>query len=233
VTFEIQDSPLWMTMRTDLDDFLLKQAQAELRQGDAVIAVDEKTDRVIVRTQKGREFAGRYLIGADGPNSVVAHSLGLRRDKTLLGAIEVEAPVPPEIYNRYKDGPVMIFGEIDMGYLRIFPKAEHLSIGIGALHPRPGELQAALSRVMDCHQIPLQGLPMHGHAVPIRIRKEKIFTARTLLIGDAAGLVDPAGLHSGGHVPDRPAAALGRQLSAVLHRHARVGALRRTLADRL
>jgi len=191
VTFEIQGSPLWMTMRPELDEFLLKQARAELHQGDAVIAVEEKTDRVIVRTQKGREFAGRYLIGADGPNSAVAHSLSLRKDKTLLGAIEVEAPVPPEIYNRYKDGPVMIFGEIAMGYLWIFPKAEHLSVGIGALHPRPGELQAVLARVMEHHQISLQGLPMHGHAVPIYTRNEKICTARTLLVGDAAGLVDP------------------------------------------
>ena len=191
VTFALQQSPIWMTMRTDLDEFLLTHAQAEVRQGDAVVSIEEKIDRVFIRTQKGKEFEARYLIGADGPNSVVAHSLGLRKNKTLLGAIEVEAPVPPEILDRHKDGPLLIFGEIPMGYLWIFPKTEHLSVGIGALYPRPGELQAALSRVMERYQIPIQGLPRHGHPVPIYTHKEKISTARTLLIGDAAGLVDP------------------------------------------
>jgi len=191
VTFDLPESPIRMAMRADLDEFLLDHAQAEVRQGDAVISIEKKTDRVIVMTQKGKEFEGRYLIGADGPNSVVAHSLGLRRNKTMLGAIEVEAPVPPEVFKRFKDTPMFIFGEIAMGYLWIFPKAEHLSVGIGALHPRPGELQATLLQVMERYRIPMQGLAMHGHPVPIYTGKEKISTAQTLLVGDAAGLVDP------------------------------------------
>jgi len=117
VTFDLPESPIRMAMRADLDEFLLDHAQAEVRQGDAVISIEKKTDRVIVMTQKGKEFEGRYLIGADGPNSVVAHSLGLRRNKTMLGAIEVEAPVPPEVFKRFKDTPMFIFGEIAMGYL--------------------------------------------------------------------------------------------------------------------
>jgi flavin-dependent dehydrogenase len=178
-------------MRADLDEFLLEQAQAELRQGDALVSVEERSDRVIVTTRLGRRFEGRYLIGADGPNSAVAHALGLRRNKIILGAIEVEAPVPSETFQRFKEAPVFIFGEIDMGYLWIFPKAEHLSVGIGALHPQPGELQGTLQRVMEQYQVPIQGLPMHGHPVPIYTRREKISTARALLVGDAAGLVDP------------------------------------------
>jgi flavin-dependent dehydrogenase len=142
-------------------------------------------------TQNGKAFDSRYLVGADGPNSVVAHSLGLRKGKTLLGAIEVEARVPPEVFYRFNNASLFIFGEVAMGYLWIFPKAEHLSVGIGALHPKPGELQSTLLRVMERYQIPMQGLVMHGHPVPIYIGKEKISTARTLLVGDAAGLVDP------------------------------------------
>jgi geranylgeranyl reductase family protein len=199
VTLDLPENPIRMTMRADLDAFLLDHARAEVRQGDAVKSIEEKPDRVIVTTQKGKVFEGRYLVGADGPNSVVAHSLGLRRAKTLLGAIEVEAPVTPEVFNRFKEAPVFVFGEIGMGYLWIFPKAEHLSVGIGALHPRPGELQATLLKVMERYEIPMQNLAMHGHPVPIYIGREKISTARTLLVGDAAGLVDPLngeGIHS-------------------------------------
>ena len=193
VTFDVPQSPIRMTMRADLDEFLLSHVKGEIRQGDAVASIDEKNDRVIVRTRTGKEFAGRYLIGADGPNSVVAHSLGLRKNKTLLGAIEVEAPVPLDVFCRFKEAPLFIFGEVEMGYLWIFPKTEHLSVGIGALHPRPGELQATLAKVMERYRISMQGLPLHGHAVPIYTGREKLSTHRTLLVGDAAGLVDPLG----------------------------------------
>ena len=78
-----------------------------------------------------------------------------------------------------------------MGYLWVFAKAEHLSVGIGALHPKRGELQSTLRRVMGGYGISIEGLPMHGHPVPIYTGREKISTSRTLLVGDAAGLVDP------------------------------------------
>ena len=191
VTFDLPGQTIRMTMRADLDEFLLKHACAEVRQGDAVESVQEFADRVTVRTRKGVEYSSRYLVGADGPNSVVAHGVGLRRNKSLLGAIEVEAPVSPQVFQRFKDNPAFIFGEIDTGYLWIFPKAEHLSVGIGALHPRPGELQATLRQVMQRCQIPVEGLPMHGHPVPIYTGREKISTNRVVLVGDAAGLVDP------------------------------------------
>jgi len=191
VTFELPQSPLRMTMRAELDEFLLSHVKGEIRFGDAVASIEERNDRVIVRTRTGKEFEGRYLVGADGPNSVVAHSLGLRKNKTLLGAIEVEAPVPPDVFYQFKDAPLFIFGEIDMGYLWIFPKAEHLSVGIGALHPRPGELQATLTKVMQRFRISMQSLPFHGHAVPIYTGREELSTRRSLLVGDAAGLVDP------------------------------------------
>ncbi len=191
VTFPIPKCPIRMTMRADLDEYLLRQARAEVHMGEALVSAVEEKDRVIVTTSKGIQYEGRYLVGADGPSSIVARALDLRRKKTLLGAIEVEALVPEEVFSLYKDTSVFIFGEIAMGYLWIFPKAGHLSVGIGALRPRPGELQSTLLRVMERYHIPMQGAKMHGHPVPIHIRREKISTARAMLVGDAAGLVDP------------------------------------------
>lgn len=92
---------------------------------------------------------------------------------------------------RYAEGPLFIFGELQLGYLWIFPKAEHLSVGIAALRPTRGTLKATLRRVMSDYGVSLEGVPLHSHPIPIYTGREQIATARTLLVGDAAGLADP------------------------------------------
>jgi len=92
---------------------------------------------------------------------------------------------------RFTGRMVFIFGEIHYGYLWIFPKPDHLTIGIGALHPKPGELQKILKRVMTRYGIDFDVSRLHGHPIPIFTHRERVSSARTLLVGDAAGLADP------------------------------------------
>jgi geranylgeranyl reductase family protein len=191
VTIPLSDQSVRMVMRDEFDAYLLKHAEAEIRQGVAVRAVEERADGVIVETAEGERIEGSYVIAADGASSVVARSVGLRRKKVMAGAIEVEAVVPADVFARFADKPIFIFGEVATGYLWIFPKSNHLSIGIGALHPKPGELQATLERVMTRYGISIKGQPQKGHPIPIYNRRAPISTHRTLLVGDAAGLVDP------------------------------------------
>jgi geranylgeranyl reductase family protein len=190
VTIPLQDSSLRMVMRSDFDAHILKQARAEIREGTAVKSVSEEHGSVTVTTITGEKIAGDYLIAADGANSIIARSLGLRSRKVLAGAIEVEANVPEKTLERFAGNPVLIFGDLKVGYLWIFPKSDHLSVGVGALHPRPGELQSTLGHVMRRYGILLADL-QHGHPLPVYSRREQISTARTFLAGDAAGLVDP------------------------------------------
>ena len=117
--------------------------------------------------------------------------MGLRRGKTMAGALEAELPATPENLRRFGHTLLFIFGDIHAGYAWIFPKAAYLSIGIMALRPRPGELQARLAEVVARYGLSLEGVPVKGHPIPLYLRREPIMTARTLLVGDAAGLADP------------------------------------------
>ncbi|MGD0877631.1 MAG: geranylgeranyl reductase family protein [Anaerolineales bacterium] len=191
VTIPVAGSSLRMVMRKQFDAFLLEHVQADIREGEGVRGVAESSESVSVETVKGERIEADYLVAADGANSLMARSLGLRRKKSMAGAIEIEAEVPEETLRRFADNPIFIFGEISTGYIWIFPKADHLSIGIGGLKPRPGELQAVLERVMQRFGIPIQSQASHGHPVPIFAQDETIGTRKSLLIGDAAGLVDP------------------------------------------
>ncbi len=190
-TIPLDDPSLVMVMREEFDDFFLKHTGADVRAGTRAVAVEELSDRVQITTSDGDQIEAGYLIAADGANSSIARMLELRKRRVLAGAIEIEASVQPAVLQRFSRAPVLIFGEMKLGYLWIFPKADHLSVGIGALDSRPGELQAALEQVMKRFAIPLAGQPRHGHPLPINRRGGPLGTRRTLLAGDAAGLVDP------------------------------------------
>src|SRR6266498_871738 len=190
VTIPVPKSALRMVMRADFDAYLLNHVVAEIRDGVAVKSVSEEKDSVTVTTGNGERIAADYLIAADGVNSMVGRSLGLRAKKVLAGAIEVEARVPDEVQERFAENPMLIFDSLEVGYLWIFPKRNHLSVGIGALRPKPGDLQSVLKRVMQRYGITLDG-DQHGHPLPIFMKREQLHTARTFLVGDAAGFVDP------------------------------------------
>jgi geranylgeranyl reductase family protein len=191
VTIPVAGSSLRMVMREQFDAYLLEHVQADIRQGAGVRSVDETSETVRVETVTGERIEADYLVAADGANSLIARSLGLRRKKTMAGAIEIEAEVPNETLLRFAENPIFIFGEILTGYIWIFPKKDHLSIGIGGLKPKSGELQSVLERVMQRFGIPVQRQARHGHPVPIYGQEEALGSHRSLLVGDAAGLVDP------------------------------------------
>src|SRR5690349_18648698 len=190
VTVPVRNSSLCMVMRANFDAHLLMHVRAEIREGTAVKSVSEDEDSVAVLTRDGERIAADYLIAADGANSITARSLGLRAQKMMAGAIEVEAKVSTKVWERFAGNPLLIFGDLPVGYLWIFPKSDHLSVGIGALRPKPGELQSVLRQVMKRYDISLDS-GQHGHPLPIYVRREQVNTARTFLVGDAAGFVDP------------------------------------------
>ncbi len=130
----------------------------------------------------GPNEEARYVIGADGANSVTAISSGVRRpwdkDDLIIG-IEGEAPHHNQL--------VFMVDAAPYGYGWIFPRARDSNAGVGGMIEKSREIMSAFQRFSLRFQVRRNGswvIPAGGHGKPIA-------RGRILLVGDAAGLADP------------------------------------------
>lgn len=186
----------WLVMRGRFDQFLAQQAVsagARLMEGVAVTGVEERPEQVVIHTNQG-DFAARLLAGADGVNSRVAHSLGLLRKRRTGTAIEAELAVPPAGMQAQGDFATFDFGALPHGYGWIFPKQEHLSVGVFQARPgKAADLRPRLEAFIACQPglRQAQVLHLHGHPIPLGGSRAPLHQGRALLVGDAANLADP------------------------------------------
>lgn len=198
----LPDQPVVMVTRHKFDALLLARSGAEVLQDTAVTGVVERDNEVQVQVGD-RPITARYLVGADGAASRVARCVGLRQRRRMAGSLEAKVPLDGhgELHEEYGNRAVFAMGVIPWGYAWIFPKSDHLSVGIMRIGSGQANLRTALQREMDHLGIRLDGVKLHGHPLPCyqaptwpwwrRQAQERLSTTRCLLVGDAAGLVDP------------------------------------------
>ena len=183
----------YMTRRTRLDAYLADRAVAsgaEFRDEEHVADV-EANGIMTVRTRRCR-YAGRVLIGADGANGVVARLVGLAGPRRLLVAIEGAASLDAGSPGPWVDTLALDLGSIAGGYGWVFPKGDHLNVGVGGWKHVAGRLRAYLAQLARRHGLaPSAVSQVRGHHLPIRPPGVPIVAGRAMLAGDAAGLVDP------------------------------------------
>jgi flavin-dependent dehydrogenase len=110
----------------------------------------------------------------------------------LAPALEYEVHLAEEDFERFGKIPRFDFNSIEAGYAWVFPKREHLSVGILSMRRTNTDLHAKLTDYMERLGITrIQKTERHGYLIPLAPRREALARGRILLVGDAAGLVDP------------------------------------------
>jgi geranylgeranyl reductase family protein len=176
-----------MTQRRLLDSYLLdRAAEAGVDVRDGTKVTDVREGGVVA---DGREISARAVIVADGVNGGTARTLGLGGDVTHAVALEGNAPYPSR---RYRGRMVVEFGTVPGGYAWVFPKGDHVNVGVGGWEAEGPRLREHLARLCSEHGVDegtLTGL--RGFRLPMRGSENKIAHGSVALVGDAAGLVDP------------------------------------------
>lgn len=187
-TLESGDPLCAMTVREELDAYCLRQTiarGAQFRIVKRIAAVVEDATGVEI-TLDDEPVRARYLVGADGVNSRVRQLLGGAppvRGFALEACVPREpAAMPPMVFR---------FGVVAHGYGWLFPKGDHVNVGLYTNDPAVrisrDDVAAFARRTLGTdaldgfvgHHIGLGGCDL---AQPWR---------RVFLVGDAAGLVDP------------------------------------------
>ena len=182
-----------MTQRIRLDEHLAHQAAAagaDFRDGVKVtdIVADDAGASVHV---DGRQVEADALVGADGVNGPVRKSLGLGGEYVL--GVALEANVANEVVGeRYKGIAELELGIIPGGYAWVFPKGDHVNVGVGGWESEGPTLRGQLAELCRQHGIASEAVEsIRGHRLPLRKPGSISARGRALLVGDAAGLVDP------------------------------------------
>ncbi len=175
----------------DLDDRGVGAQQGGRDAYDSALAAPAAAPPVTVRTDAGA-YDARILIGADGANGVVRRALGLDNGCEEAVALEGNVPFPGGIPQEWREYVALDLGGTAGGYGWVFPKDDHLNLGVGAWKYAAFTLRPKLAQLSRRYGFDPDGLEnLRGHHLPVRRPGTPVARGPVALVGDAAGLVDP------------------------------------------
>jgi len=196
---------LFFINREDYDYFLLnkvREAGSEILLGETVEDIDPNSHAII--TSKGKKIHGKLIIGADGANSIIRRKAfssetdpSIKGIKNLAIALQIDLPL-----NQIRKGTVidsltnstsLFFDFIRYGYSWVFPNKTFLKIGIGGLQSKnKSSIFSLFSKFLSFLGVDSFFInDAKGAPVPLGNYLSKPIKDSVILIGDAAGCVDP------------------------------------------
>lgn len=181
----------YLVDRFEFDNYLVeeyKKKRGIFLEGVGVNAID--TSNKIITLSNDEKINFKYVIGADG---AVGITRKLVDEKFNANGFCLQVEIDRNKFNYDGNNMSLYYGIIPQGYGWIFPKKDTLTVGFGADYDKKINYHEVFKKFLntlgiDCDRSEYKGamLPF-GKYIKIPINKEK----NLLLVGDAAGLVDP------------------------------------------
>jgi len=176
--------------RVGFEKFLASQCQASLQLQNRVIDIKREKNFWELRTDKGGVLKSKYLIGADGPFSIVREKI-FKEKLEMLPCIEYLVKLEKEIDNSVMK---MYFDKerFPSGYAWLFPKSKNTAnIGLGGKEKLQEKFKDFLENTIKKDFGNFELLENKSGVIPWGGAKIKLFKQNSFLVGDAGGLVDP------------------------------------------
>jgi geranylgeranyl reductase family protein len=193
----------FMTVRKELDDYCFRRtlaAGAHFQRIRGIAAIAEEQDQVRITIHPAEASAAgqilhtRFLIGADGVHSQVRQlTLTAGADGNNASwfwrafALEASIKVP----HTAVEDLIFDFAPVRDGYGWIFPKGDHVNIGLYSYAPDEKIDRARLSAYIRARFGDVPAEDVIGQYAGLGAAQHKISATRIFLVGDAGGFVDP------------------------------------------
>lgn len=181
--------PLVIYSRLDLNRMLLQRAEkagAQLEQS-RVLQADRRDQGWAIRTRHGTLDADFCVIATGARNS-------LRHVGTEWTRSDAMYALGYYVGSEQSHIDIQFLPNLE-GYIWVFPRCGHLSVGICGKGEPAQSLRARLERYMDEKGIEYKGAEFFGHMLPslegTAWRHNRVAGDGWLAAGDAGGLVDP------------------------------------------
>jgi len=218
VTLKLDD-PVVIYSRYDLNRLLLERAERAGAQIEKtrVSEINRRGSRWELRTAAGTADADFCIVATGARNP-------LRNVATQLTAADTVSALGYYVAGEQANIDIQFLPQLE-GYIWIFPRCGHLSVGIAAKGEPASSLRKRLEQYMRERGLSYQHGKFYSHLLPSletnSWRTNRVAGDGWMAVGDAAGLVDPItgeGLYYAMRSADLAARALLSEMSSLTER---------------